>query len=159
MHSPHQTGPFHVLSRIWLIATSWPIDRWAPLSMGFPRQEYWSGLPFPVQGDLPNPGIAPMSLASPTLAGGFFTTSAIWGTSKNIHISTLHPRACMYAQTLCTIHFMLHLFVYNNQADFGKLKKIWNWTILTCSYHNTAHSNWNSKGDPSLKRRNVGLLF
>ena len=110
-------------------------------------------------GNLPNSGIEPMSLSSPTLAGGFFTTSAIWGTSKNIHISTLHPRACMYAQTLCTIHFMLHLFVYNNQADFGKLKKIWNWTILTCSYHNTAHSNWNSKGDPSLKRRNVGLLF
>ena len=42
-----------------------------PLSMGFPRQEYWIGLPFPSPGDLPNPGI---KLASPTLAGGFFTT-------------------------------------------------------------------------------------
>ena len=42
-----------------------------PLSMGFPRQEYWSGLPFPSPGDLPNPGIHP---ASPALAGGFFTT-------------------------------------------------------------------------------------
>ena len=42
----------------------------APLSMGFPRQEYWSGLPFPSPGDLPDPGIEPMSLA---LAGGFFT--------------------------------------------------------------------------------------
>ena len=41
------------------------------LSMGFPRQEYWSELPFPFPGDLPNPGIKPMS---PTLAGGFFTT-------------------------------------------------------------------------------------
>ena len=42
-----------------------------PLSMGFPRQEYWSGLPVPSSGDLPDPGIEPASL---TLAGGFFTT-------------------------------------------------------------------------------------
>ena len=41
-----------------------------PLSMGFPRQEYWSGLPFPPPGDIPEPGIEPMS---PALAGGFFT--------------------------------------------------------------------------------------
>ena len=43
----------------------------APLSMGFPKQEYWSGLPFPSPRDLPDPGIKPMS---PALAGGFFTT-------------------------------------------------------------------------------------
>ena len=44
----------------------------APLSMGFSRQEYWSQLPFP-SGDLPDPGIKPMSLVSPALAGGFLT--------------------------------------------------------------------------------------
>ena len=49
----------------------------APLSMGFPRQEYWSGLPFPSPGDLPDPGIEPESLVSPALAGGFFTTSIL----------------------------------------------------------------------------------
>ena len=43
----------------------------APLSMGFPRQEYWSGLPFPSSGDLPDPRIEPIS---PALAGGFFNT-------------------------------------------------------------------------------------
>ena len=43
----------------------------APLSMGFPRQEYWSGLPFPSPGDLPDPGIEPVC---PALADGFFTT-------------------------------------------------------------------------------------
>ena len=48
----------------------------APLSMGFSRQEYWSGLPCPPLGDLPDTGIEPMSLKSPALAGGFFTTSA-----------------------------------------------------------------------------------
>ena len=48
--------------------------RQAPLSMGFPRQEYWSGLPFPPPRGLPDPGFELMSLASPALAGGFFTT-------------------------------------------------------------------------------------
>ena len=46
----------------------------APLSMGFLRQEYWSDLPFPFPGDLPNPGIEPMSPGSAALAGRFFTT-------------------------------------------------------------------------------------
>ena len=56
-------------------ATPWTVAHQTPLSMGFPRQEYWSGLPWPPPGDLPNPGIEP---ASPALAGGFFTTSATW---------------------------------------------------------------------------------
>ena len=46
----------------------------APLSVGLSRQEYWSGLPFPIPGDLPDPGVEPASLASPALAGRFFTT-------------------------------------------------------------------------------------
>ena len=45
----------------------------APLSMGFPRQEHWSGLPFPPPGDLPDPRIEPVPLAFPRLAGTFFT--------------------------------------------------------------------------------------
>ena len=51
--------------------TPWTVACQAPLSMGFPRQEYWSGLPFSPPGDLPDPGIKP---ASPALAGDFFTT-------------------------------------------------------------------------------------
>ena len=49
----------------------WTVACQAPVSMGFPRQQYRSGLPFPSPGDLPNPGI---ELMSPVLAGGFFTT-------------------------------------------------------------------------------------
>ena len=48
------------------------------MSMGFSRQEYWSGLPRPLPGDLPDSEIKPQSLMSPALAGGFFTTSATW---------------------------------------------------------------------------------
>ena len=51
-----------------------PMDSSLPESMGFSRQEYWSGLPFPSPGDLPNPGIELTSPVSPALAGGFFTT-------------------------------------------------------------------------------------
>ncbi|CAI9158760.1 unnamed protein product [Rangifer tarandus platyrhynchus] len=59
-------------------ATPWTAARQAPLPMGFSRQEYWSGLPCPPPGDLPDPGIEPTSLMSPALAGGFFTTSTTW---------------------------------------------------------------------------------
>ena len=65
-------------SHVQLCATPWTIARQAPLSMKFSRQEYWSGLPCPSPGDLPNPGIEPMSLTSTVLAGRFFTTSATW---------------------------------------------------------------------------------
>ena len=62
------------LSCVQLLATPWTVAHKAPLSMGFSRQEYWSRLPFPSPGDLPDPGIEPMSLVSPALAGRFLTT-------------------------------------------------------------------------------------
>ena len=61
-------------SCVQLFAALWTVARQAPLSMGFSRQDYWSGLPSP-PGDVPNPGREPMS---PALAGRFFTTSATW---------------------------------------------------------------------------------
>ena len=54
--------------------TLWTAVCQAPLSLGFSRQEYWSGVPFPLPGDLPDPGIKPASPAAPALAGGFLTT-------------------------------------------------------------------------------------
>ena len=56
-----------------LFATPWTIAYQAPLSMGFSRQEHWSGLPCPPPEDLPNPVIKPLSPISPASAGGFFT--------------------------------------------------------------------------------------
>ena len=61
-------------SHVQLFVTLWTVARQAPLSMGFSRQEYWTGLPHPSPGDLPNPGIKSASLKSPALAGRFFTT-------------------------------------------------------------------------------------
>ena len=61
-----------LFSHLQLFVMLWTVAHQAPLSMGFPRQEYWSGLPCPPLGDLPDPGIEPASLASPALAGRFF---------------------------------------------------------------------------------------
>ena len=62
------------LSCVQVFLTLWTVACQAPLSVGFPREDYWSALPFPSPGDLPEPGIKPTSLASPALAGRFFTT-------------------------------------------------------------------------------------
>ena len=60
----------------------WTVVHQVPLSMGFSRQEYWSALPCPPPGDLPNPGIEVRSLVSPALADGVFTTSITWKDQK-----------------------------------------------------------------------------
>ena len=60
------------------LETPWTVACQVPLSMGFSRQEYWSGLPCTLPGDQPKPGIKPETLMSPALAGEFLTTSATW---------------------------------------------------------------------------------
>ena len=74
-----------LLSRVQLFVTPWIVAHQAPLSMGFSRPEYWSGLPFPSPGDLPNPGIEPRSPASahthtgdPLLSGPIFSAFPSW---------------------------------------------------------------------------------
>ena len=63
-----------LISYVRLFAAPWTVAHQAPLSMGILRQEYWSGLPFPPPGDLPDPGVKPGPPASPALAGGCVTT-------------------------------------------------------------------------------------
>ena len=65
-----------VLSFVWLFVTPWTVAFQAPLSMGFSRQTYWSGFPFPSPVDHPVPGIEPTSLMSPALADELFTSIA-----------------------------------------------------------------------------------
>ena len=89
-------------------ATPWTVAHQAPLPMGFFRQEYWNGLPFPSPGDLPNPGIEP---TSPTLAGRFFTTeppgklhSKVEGKTKgqlSPRTSTREKPVCCNEDTTC----------------------------------------------------------
>ena len=84
----HAAAAACVLSRVGPFATQWTVPRQAPLSMGFSRQEYWSGLPCTPPGDLPDPRI---ELESPALAGGFFTTEppSHLGSPHKLHICTI----------------------------------------------------------------------
>ena len=80
------------LRRVRLFVILWTVTHQAPLSVEVSRQEYWSGLPYPPPGNLPDPGIKPGSLMSPALAGEFFSTSAPWvkpeGDSNNSTVSS-----------------------------------------------------------------------
>ena len=88
--------PSHVLllllscfSLVQLFATLWTIAHQAPLSTGFSRQEYWSGMPCPSLGDPPHPGTESTSLPFPALAGGFFTTSSTLEALIHVQYNTL----------------------------------------------------------------------
>ena len=77
MVGPHASMHAKLLQSC-LSVTPWTAARQAALSTGFSSQEYWSGLPCPSPGDLPNPGIKLLSLTSPALADGFITVNASW---------------------------------------------------------------------------------
>ena len=94
-----------LFSCVRLFATPWIVARQAPLSMEFPRQEYWSGLPFLTPGDLPSPEIEAASLASPAVAGGFFTTAV-----PGKHI--LHLPYPIFPFII--LYFMYRLLIYMN---------------------------------------------
>ena len=85
MHCPALT-----LSCVQLFVTPWTVACQDPLSMEFSRQEYWSGLPFTTPGDLPDPKIKAASLASPALAGGFFTTESLGNSGKAMRLPLTH---------------------------------------------------------------------
>ena len=89
----HASMPSH-FSRVWLFATQWTVACQAPLSIGFSRQEYWSGLLCPPPGDLPKPELEPTSLVSLALAGGSVTTGAT-GEATFAHVKWLF----IYPQT------------------------------------------------------------
>ena len=94
------------------LVTPWTVvAHQAPLSIGFSRQQYWSELPLPSPGDLPNLGIEPESLASPALAGRFFTTDATW---EYICICIN-----MYYKHLFAIHVNCREFFFSQELHTG----------------------------------------
>ena len=89
-------------SHVPLFETPWIVARQAPRSKEFSTQEYWSVLPYPSPGDIPNSGIEPTSLVSLALAGGFLTTSAAWEALRSVCVrrsvmsSPLRPHGLPY---------------------------------------------------------------
>ena len=90
-----------MLSHVRLFVTPWTVAHQAPPSMGFSRQGYWSGVPFPTSGDLPDPGTEPVSLVSPALAGGFCHHCVTWEYAHIIeyYLTTKRKRNLTYAIT------------------------------------------------------------
>ena len=84
--------------------TPWTVARWAPLSIGFSKQEYWSGLPCHPSGDLPDPEIEPAAPITSALAGGFVTTSNTW----KAHPASVKPNIALY---IFTFFFLLQKLI------------------------------------------------
>ena len=123
------------LKHIWLFETLGTVARQAPLPVGFSRQEYWSGFPFPPPEDLPsNPGIEPASPASPALTGRFFYH---WATSEvplmecssgngqlsypllphqNIHINSIIPSNLMLSNATLEHQIFLESLPYSRSS-------------------------------------------
>ena len=100
------------LSRVWLCATPWTVARQAPLSVGFSRQEYWSGLPCPPLGDLPNPGIKPALLRSPALQAVSLPSELLPGKPQS---------KCSTIQNIRKLWCLWVLFLYMFSAPFKVL--------------------------------------
>ena len=83
-----------MFSHVWLFVTPWTVAPQVSLSMGFSRQEYWSGLLFPSPGHLPNPGVKFTSSESPALSDRFFTTEPLMGSPLRI----LEPIAVSFSR-------------------------------------------------------------
>ena len=88
----HEKVKVKSVSCVQLFLTLWTVAHQTPLSREFYRQDYWRALPFPPPGDLPNPGIEPMSPASPALAGRFFTAEP---PGKDLYNSILESNVCL----------------------------------------------------------------
>ena len=124
-----------LLSHVWLYATLWSVACQAPPSMGLSRQQYWGGLLCSPSGDLPNPWIAPASLMSPALTGGFFTTSTTWDAQ---HICWPSP-----IYTICggeNYNLYMHLGPSSQLSGLGVETLSW----FTCSTNQHLYSFTNS---------------
>ena len=112
------------------LLSPWTVAHQAPLSMGFSRQEYWGGLPFPTPGDIPDPGIESWSLLSSALAGGFFTTGppGKYPLSQQLLLISVkfpvnlsgqtHAHMCMYMHTHTPhLHYGFWLMVHAIQIS------------------------------------------
>ena len=139
----------YTLSHGWLFVTPQTVVCQAPLSMGFSRQEHWSGLPFPSPWDLPDPGIEPVSPVSLALTSGFFTTRATWE-APSVYIYSLcfeFPSHLGHYKALSRVPWAIHsvltsyLFYTQHQSclngfNFRYIKKILDKCSLGFNYQN-----------------------
>ena len=113
-----------MLSLVQLFVTLWAVAHQAPLSMEFSRQEYWKGLSFPPSGDLPNPGLNPSSLASPALAGRYFTNCTTWKAHQVYEKYALHVYPDEEKDKTAKLHEGPNCGIVNKCARFKTLNSM-----------------------------------
>ena len=112
------------LSRVRLFATPWTVAHQAPPSMGFSRQEYWGGLPFPSPGDLSDPGIEPRS---PTLQADTLTSEPPRNTSQLIrHVTYYIFHLYLIFYLLCVFH-NIYVCTYIHIRRIGRVYNLYNY--------------------------------
>ena len=133
-------------SHVWLFATLWTVARQASLSLGFSRQEYWSGLSCPPPENLPNPGVDHVSFVSPAVAGRFFTTNATWEApytyifffiffSIVVYYRILHTVLCaMQLLSVHSIYNSLHMLIPNSLSNASPLSITFYLQDVTITY-------------------------
>ena len=115
-----------LLSRVWLFTTPWTVARQAPLSMGFSRQEDWSGFPCPPPGDLPNPG---MELRSPTLQEDSLPTEL----PGKLNYSVVLITAAQQSDSVTHTHTHTHIYIrFHVLFHYGLL---WDIEYSSLCYH------------------------
>ena len=127
-----------LLSCVWLFVTPWTVSCQAPLSTGFSRQGYWSGLPWPPLGYLPDPAIELVSLTSPALAGGFFTTSTTWEAQLSLfHIKIM----CSSNEEVLMIKIKCKrknfTFIFTSWSSSGLKRRLCTYRRKICQYVNS----------------------
>ena len=110
-------------NRVWLFATLWTVAHQAPLSMGFSRQEYSSGVSCPSPGDLPDPGLQPTSVMAPALASKFFTTSTTWEAHSVHKARRVMSLALLKLNINCIFYFCTYLIFSIAKSLFYKRKR------------------------------------
>ena len=116
-------------SHVQLFVTLLTVAHHAPLSMGFSRQEYWSGLPCPPP-NLPDPGIKPTSLASPALVGGFFTTGTPWKAQFQLHAILIYSKVTTTFRSLCNSSNPSQFQSYNSYCSLYVLSEKLSATVV-----------------------------
>ena len=116
-------------SHVRLFDTLWNIVLQPPLSVGFSRQEYWKGMPYPPPGSLSNPGIKPASLTSPALAGRFLTSSATYCSVAQSCPTLCNPMDCL---TKASLPFTISQSLLKLMAIESMMPS--NHIVLCCSF-------------------------
>ena len=127
--STHATCVLSRFSPVQLFTTPWTVACQASLSMGFSRQQYWSGFLCPPPGDLRDPGIKLASLMSPDLAGGFFTVSTTW---KALYTHTFFKKAFWCAEIVENTH----------THEYNKTGEIWTRSVDYITVNIPILQNW-----------------